>query len=36
MQVLNRPISLIMACKEKYNLFINRASLDRESLENLS
>ena len=35
-QVLNPPVSLIMACKERYNLFVNRASLDRESLENLS
>ena len=27
------PTSLFMACKEKYNSCMNRASLDRESLD---
>ena len=31
-----RPASLFMACKERYNLCMNHASLDRESLDRVS
>ena len=36
MYVVSPPASVFMACKERYNLCMNRASLDRESLDRVS